>query len=249
MIGGRPIAEEVFINGQGPFKFLVDTGSQTNQIDAAIAQKLALIPTFRVEMATSNGAALVPGSRVQEVSLGDAIATQQEFMFTSLESIRTVSPNIQGVLGQEFLAHFDYLLDLANHRMIFNPGVPDGGIRSTFAMENGRPAVDTSEGRLVLDSGTDTSVLFRNASTAIAPPMAAAGLLTNTGSSSVSVLQNLRIKIAGREYRIARAAVLPKSPANETGLLPTGLFHAVYFCNSGNYVVFDPTSRADKLPN
>src|SRR5579872_6673730 len=90
LMGGRPVVDDVFLNGQGPFRFLVDTGAQTNQIEAPIARKLGLAPTFRVEMVTAAGTVPVAGGRVPEVSLGSATATNQEFLFTTLDGIHTL---------------------------------------------------------------------------------------------------------------------------------------------------------------
>jgi hypothetical protein len=231
-MGGRPVVDEVFLNGQGPFRFLLDTGAQTNQVEASIARKLGLTPTFRVEMATASGTIPVAGGHVAEVSLGSATASNQEFLFTTLDGIHTLSTDIQGVLGQEFLAHFDYLLDFAGHRLVFAAPAPEAGNRVNFAMIDGRPAIETSEGNLVLDSGTDTAVLFRASSSAPGDR-----IRTASGSASVSMLQNLRLRIAGREYRPASAASIPQSSQGEDGLLPASLFRAIFFSNSSHYAI------------
>src|ERR1700722_8909365 len=65
---GRPVVDSVFLNGEGPFRFLIDTGAQSNQIEASIARQLRLTPTFRTEMATVAGTIAVPGGRIAEVS-------------------------------------------------------------------------------------------------------------------------------------------------------------------------------------
>ena len=57
----------------------------------------------------------VAGSRIAKISLGSATASTQEILFSRLEGPHALSAEINGVLGQEFLTHFDYLLDFANH--------------------------------------------------------------------------------------------------------------------------------------
>jgi aspartyl protease len=235
LMGGRPVVDNVFLNGQGPFRFLLDTGAQTNQVQASIASKFGLAPTFRVEMATASGTILVAGGRIGEVSLGSATASNQEFLFTSLDGVHAFSTDIQGVLGQEFLTHFDYLLDFAGHRLIFGAILLKGGTRVDFEMNDGRPTIETSEGKLVLDSGTDTTILFRESSSA-----PGGRVRTASGSASVSMVQSLRLRIAGCDYRPAIAASLPRVSLGEDGLLPASLFHAVYIGNSGKYAILNP---------
>jgi hypothetical protein len=232
-MGGRPVIDDVFLNGQGPYRFLLDTGAQTNQVETSLARKLGLTPTFRLEMDTAAGTIPVPGGHIAEVSLGSAIASNQEFLFTTLDGVHNLSPDIRGVLGEEFLAHFDYLLDFAGHRLVFGAADPQGGSRVNFATVNGCPAIETSEGKLVLDSGSDTTLLFRASSSA-----PGGQIRTASGSASVSTIQNLRLRIAGREYHPSNAASVPgASQGGEDGLVPASLFHGILIRNSGHYVI------------
>src|ERR1039458_6524067 len=234
LVAGRPVVDGVFLNGQGPWRFLLDTGAQTNQVEASIARKLGLLPAFRTAIATTAGDALVTGGRVS------ATATNQEFLFTGLDGVRALAANIHGVLGQEFLSHFDYLLDFAGHRLVFGGPVPDGGSRAVMNLVDGCPTVETDRGKLVLDSGTETAILFGASSTG-----SARRIVTASGSASVSAVQNLRLRIAGRVYATA-AASLPRVSPQEDGLLPASLFNAVYVSNSGKYLVLDPATQSNR---
>ncbi len=240
MVSGRPVVEGIFLNGQGPLRFLLDTGAQTNQVDERIARKFGLAPTFRTAMGTAAGEVLVEGGRVAEVTLGPATAAKQEFLFTGLEGVHTLASNIQGVLGQEFLSHFDYLLDFAGHRLVIGGGAPDGGKRVGLNLVDGRPTVETDRGKLVLDSGTESAILFGSGGAGQGGRM-----VTASGSAAVSAVQRLKVRIAGREYVTSAASVARVSP-QEDGLLPASLFHAVYVSNSEKYLVLDPAPEAKR---
>ena len=243
LVGGRPVVDGVLSGGQGPSRFLLDTAAESNQLDLTIARKLGLTPTFQVEVVTATGVTLVPGAHLPELTLGSVTAHHQEFLFSNLEGIHQLSSEIQGVLGQQFLSRFDYLLDFGGRRITFGLSSPEGGSRLDFARVHGVPAIETSEGRLLLDSGTDSLVLFRSINSG-----PKARIFTNAGTSSVTVLPSLRLKIAGKDYRASNAALLPQSPGREGGLLPTSLFRALYICNSENYVVLNPKiGRAERL--
>jgi hypothetical protein len=202
-------------------------------MDALLAAELGLTPTFRVDLATAAGTTRVPGGRVAEVSLGTAKANGQEFLFTHLDGVHTLSGKIQGVLGQEFLSHFDYLLDLHGKRLVFGGDAPVGS-RIPFQLLDGRMAVPTNLGRLVLDSGTDIAVVFHGSAGG-----ATAGIRTASGFAAAQQVPAVRLRIGERDYR-SPAAFVTRPDAREDGLAPVGLFRSVFVSNSGGYVVMAP---------
>lgn len=232
-VQSRPVATGVYLNGQGPFRFLLDTGAQTNQLDAALRTKLALVPTFRTELATAAGSQLVPGLKMSEVRLGPAEAKDQEFLLTDLAAIKTLDHHIDGVLGQEFLAKFDYLLDFEGSRIIFGASAP-AGTQVRVQRRNGTMIVPTSEGSMVLDSGTSAAVLFRAGSSPNS-----ARIATASGVASASLEKAHRIKIAGHDYRPGQTAFAAASYTGVAGLLPASLFRSVFISNSGSYIVLE----------
>ncbi len=236
LMGGRPVVDDVYLNGQGPFRFLIDTGAASNQFDAALARKLGLEASFQLELATAGGTTFVKGGRVGEVRLGAAKASNQEFLFTTLDGVHALSSSIQGVLGEEFLAKFDYLLDFRNRRVEFaaEGGTAQGGAgtRAAFRMIEGLPAIQTSEGELAVDSGTDTTVLCR------AGQGAAAQIRTASGFAEVAT-GSVRVRIGEREVRPAQTAFAPRAALAADGLLPASLFRSVFFSNSGHYLVLE----------
>ena len=53
---GHPIVGGVFVNGHGPYQFLLDTGTNVDLIEAHLAEAIGLTPTFRTELSSSVGA-------------------------------------------------------------------------------------------------------------------------------------------------------------------------------------------------
>jgi hypothetical protein len=233
ILGGRPVASRVFLNGQG--RFLLDTGAQSNQVEASLVRKLGLAPSFQVEMDTASGTTRVPGGRVAEVTLGNATAANQEFLFTTMEAVHALSPDIQGVLGQEFLSRFDYLLDFRGRRLVFGATVQDGA-HILVRMIDGRMAIQTSYGDLVMDSGTEALILFHT------PASSAPGgtIRTASGAGAVSMVQDAMVRIGAKSYRPAMAAVVANPTAPEDGLLPASLFGSIFVSNSAHYVIAEP---------
>lgn len=232
---GRPLIEGVYANGHGPYRFLLDTGAETNQIHARLARSIGLEPSYRVQLATAAGVTEVAGGNGASIQMGSVTSSDQEFLFTDLASLREWSPDVQGVLGQAFLAKFDYLLDLHRKRLVLGGGEFEGA-RVPMEQFSGRLAVFTSLGHLVLDSGSNRLVLFRNDGRATKElARTAAGFLP------ARVVRKETLVVEGQTYAIGEAVALPR-PAQtpEDGLLAASLFRAIYVCNSGKYMILNP---------
>jgi hypothetical protein len=238
ILSGRPIVGGVYLNGQGPYRFLIDTGNQSNQIDPRLAQKLGLTPTFQVKLYTPSGSSLVPGTKVDKLTLGSSEATAQEFLINNLDGVHALSSDIQGILGQQFLSHFDYTLDFQHQQLTLGDS-PATGAHVPLRIVDGLMAVPTSQGDLVLDSGADTLFLFRESSHAPSSQIRA----DSGATSAVSIEKVYGLQIGERLYHPAGAIFHPVPAATHAGLLPANLFHAIFICNSAGYVVFDPATR------
>ena len=63
---------------------------------------------------------------------------------------------------------------------------------------------------------------------------------TETRALPANSSPTLKLIIDGREYRPSRAAYAPPTERHASGLLPASLFHSLYICNSGNYIIPNP---------
>jgi hypothetical protein len=233
---GRPIVDGVFVNGHGPYRFLLDTGANVNLIDSRLAQHIGMAPTFHVSLASAAGSVSTPGSDGNQVTLDTASAGQQKFLFSPLDAIHNDSPDIQGVLGEWFLSRFDYTLDLRNKQLSFEASVPQdpSQTRVPFTLVNGRPAVSTSLGAFVLDSGQSQLVLF-----GVEPNETTAQLHTIAGSQFVGRVNSKPVLIAGRKVAGGEAIAIPTRPEpGVDGLMPLSLFRLISISNSERYIAF-----------
>ncbi len=115
--------------------------------------------TFEVDLSSAAGKIPMPGSDGNEVELGAVKANEQKFLFSGMDAIHHLLPDVRGVVGQWFLSGFDYMLDLRGKRLEFGKQNVSGK-RSLFRPLNGRAAFSTRLGDLVLDSGADRLILF-----------------------------------------------------------------------------------------
>jgi hypothetical protein len=234
---GHPIVGGVYVNGHGPYQFLVDTGTNVDLIEPHLAEVIGLTPTCRAELTSSVGTTIVPAADGIEVRLGLVRANGQKFLLGGLETIRHRWPDVQGVLGQWFLSSFDYTVDSRGKWLDF--GKQDqSGTRSRFRLINGRMAISTSLGVLILDSGADRVVLF-----GVQPNIGSGRtgeLRTVTGSQQIGMAFNKQLVIEGRKIWRGDALAIPThSQPGVDGLLPISLFKTIYVCNSEGYIVFE----------
>jgi hypothetical protein len=232
---GVPVVDSVYVNGHGPYRFLVDTGATLNHIDLKLAKSIGLSETIHTELTTSVGVIPVSGGTGIEVVLGPARQDRQTFLFAGIDTVQKRWPDVQGMLGQEFLSHFDYFMDMRGKELQFGQHESGGKVvRASYQIDHGRPVISTSLGSLVLDSAALGLIRF-----GLTPDQITSELRTMSGTKQVGTVFST-LTIEGCSFWRGGATALPKSAeAGVDGLLPVGLFKSVYVSSSEGYVVFE----------
>jgi predicted aspartyl protease len=256
LLRGYMIVIPVTVNGAGPYEFLLDTGSNTTLINAEFARALRLRPIDRVELMTVAGSQIVPRARLESVAIGAKSAADVEAVFSDLRGARAISPEICGVLGQNFLYRFNYLINYRERRIEFEDG---GDLEKSLCGE--RTPVELREGRaliisagrerlqLVLDSGTPAMILF-NADARVSGLYQEPGdpqtsrLNSNLGSQVVWQRRLRNFSVGGVEFHDLRVTLCEAEDSCagrvEDGLLPTSLFQNIYFNHRKKFVMLNP---------
>jgi hypothetical protein len=231
----RPIVDGVYVNGRGPYRFLIDTGTNVNLIETRLARKIGMSASFQIELVSASGRIQASGSDGNEVSLDSAKANGQKFLFSDLDAIHDDSPDVMGVLGEWFLSQFDYTLDMEHQQLRFGKEAPQGTL-TQFQIINARPVVSTSLGILALDSGNNHLVLFGT----LGDLSTGSGyaLRSVSGSRAVGNVSGRPLIIQGRTFWNGDAVAISDRPEpGVDGLMPLSLFQAIYVCNSGGYMI------------
>ena len=248
-IGDHIIAVPVFLNGRGPFQFVLDTGTDSSIIDARLAQQLGLNTGDRLTLLTAAGHKTVTRTFAHTASVGQAVGRDLELLATNLDPVFH-DPSVRGVLGQNFLQGFDILLDYSKGTIaLLSPGeaVPPGGVHVPISLEHSRPALlwnvtPTRELRLLLDSGSSSLILFRTDIPNFQRCIVQACRQTVTTSTSAAtalsgILSFLVIGDARLHDVPATYMSQPAAGDNIDGMLPTALFHTVYINNHEHFAI------------
>jgi predicted aspartyl protease len=179
----------VMVNGKGPFRFVIDTGTGGEAfVSADLVAKLALQQTGEITLNDPSGQG---GRKVPMVLLASLQLAGVEFtgVKAAVHNLGSGDGACQGLLG--FALFRDYLLtlDYPNHRIALTSGglQPDGG-RSVLPlrMSAGIPIVSLAIGGAQIDAQIDSG-----GSGLSVPPQVASRLKFESEYSSLSTAHSL----------------------------------------------------------
>jgi predicted aspartyl protease len=235
-----PVAE-VCLNGKGPYRFIVDTGATASSVRPRLAAALGLSANYRVEIVTVAGLSYAPATAKVHIETSGAQAHDVELLWVEFRG----PSHIDGVLGQSFLSHFDYLINAdglhlgqpARQRAAALQAAP-----ISFTLREGRmliPAYTASHQHLdlIVDSAATVPVLFRT------PTQFSTSTLTAVNGAIAASAVNLPTLRVGRHwfYDVPAAVVASASShRTEDGLLPTNLFRAIFVDNQRGQITLQP---------
>ncbi len=228
---GAPVVE-AWVGGSGPLRMRVDTGAQSSVLSPEVVARVGLSAAWRVEVVTAAGSRIAPAAET-EIALGGE-TTRAEVLFYD------PGPGVDGILGQNALSRWNYVLDWESGAMRVVRG-EDGeptGERVPFDVVEGRMLLSVGlpgeRRRMVLDSGASHVVLFGGSP---AGGRVQGRLETGTGVAEVDVVRLARVSAAGRSFRGVIAAVAPAKGRAEGGLLPASMLGTFYVNNTRRYLV------------
>ena len=118
------IAVQVRVNGQGPFRLILDTGSPLTFISMRSARQLGLIPP-RQGSASKPGMLAIGGQVVlKSLSVGSAEIKSLDALILDhpiVEALGGLEGRLDGIVGFSFFARFHTTIDYLNSRVTFAP--------------------------------------------------------------------------------------------------------------------------------
>jgi hypothetical protein len=258
----------VTVNGAGPFDFILDNGCETSVVDPEIAQRLAMPVKGQATLVSVSREAAVSLATAKQVKLGEMSVSNLEVMVDPLRGPKASMPTIHGILGEDFLQHFDFLLDNREQRLVFEQ--ERGALLSMMegvrldlqkqVSSEGRPAYRqlVLHGRslqlggkdlaMQLDSGANVAMLYSRVNGSLFLQQHA-GMTTvvedgrRLGAQLVQVPSFEVGKVNMSDMPLAILDGRPDAPQGIDGALPTGVFRSIYFSHAAGFVILNP-SRA-----
>jgi predicted aspartyl protease len=238
----------VFIGGQGPFRFLLDTGSSASSVSESFAARIGAAAVAKAEIGTAAGRTVRPVVQLPRVTIGSAAADSLLASVLPDDVVSAVGRMFDGILGQDFLAPHNYTLDYRSRTLTWRTDTNDEpGTRLTLVRRNVQVLVELPQNRgrivrLVPDSGADSLVLFTQERKTPVDVDAVAGVVTLdslAGRSRVRPVSVRELKLGNLTLRNQPAVAVERRDAASQegdGLLPLHYFQKVTF-NAAGYVV------------
>jgi hypothetical protein len=262
------IVVAVRINQKGPFDFMVDTGSQMTLVDPSLASELDLKLQGTVGLVSVANYGQAPTTILDRLEADFHVVEKPLAIVQDLGPIRAADPRIRGVLGENFLGHFNLFIDNA-HKLVCldETGAMRDRVRGEHIPlltsqhpESDLPFIErlvisvhlsatgSRQILLQLDSGSDGPILYSRTKAPLwqeLQQVTAWAVIGRKERLAFSVLPPQDIRIGTRTLRqisfLTPVSVSQNFPArDEDGLLPTMLFQRVFINLADHYVVFDP---------
>jgi hypothetical protein len=268
MVAGALLVIPVKINQSGPFDFMVDTGSQLNVIDPALAAQLDLKSQGTVGLVATAARSQASVGILDSLEAGSKVVLKPLVVVQDLGPIQAADPRIRGVLGESFLAHFDVLIDysrgllcldetrlmqdyLRGERIpLLSPKHPETEVPFSERLVVSVNLSDVGNRPILLqvDSGSDGPILYAGNRELEQPLLKRAklqGQEVNDARRAFAVLPPEDMRLGSRTVRkvpfvtpATRSQNVPDR--EEDGILPTLLFQSVFISHSDHFVIFDP---------
>lgn len=252
----------VRIDHVGPYDFLVDTGTQLTMIDPLLAAELKLRTQDLVEVV---GLGLKEKASLGQVALletGSHTVANHRVLVHNLERLRLGHLRFRGILGGDFLGHFDVLIDYAHKMLCLDEAktmqaqvkgehivlVNELSVIGLPIIPVHLSGVGARQLLLILDSGTNSPFLYDPAkywASGLSESTPTLGRDADEVEQAFSVLPPRKIDIGSIGLEHVSFIAPARSggeifPDKVDGMLTTTLFDRVFISYVDRFVVLDP---------
>jgi len=187
LVNRHQIIVAVSVNKSGPYDFLLDTGTQVTMVDPSLAAELRLATSGEAEVASAGFHSTASFANLESLQVGSHSVANQKVLVYDLQNLQAPGLHIQGVLAEDFLEHFDMLIDNAHSLLCLDDSAgmrPEVKGQRVALLTPGHAPAQTGDGaplpkslivsvklsdgmrpvRLKLDSGANTPFLYNTSS-------------------------------------------------------------------------------------
>ncbi|MCU1339352.1 MAG: hypothetical protein JWO19_4933 [Bryobacterales bacterium] len=232
---------DTIINGRGPFRMLVDTGTTTSLLAPDSATAAGLAYDHRVVLISLGDETLVAATSTGELRVGSTTATGVEIAVAPIGHVRKIDRGAHGILGQSFLSRSAYLIDYARKKLWLGEDAMRRAVELPLILSaqqtNGRtilPVTLQAGGpfwRLTLDSGASNLIVNCNKRCPMITDLRSDGrIMALVGERPVLGGTLRQVEIGGARMSFVRALLIDADLADgqDEGVIPSQWFSAVY---------------------
>ena len=241
----------VTVNGSRTYAFLLDTGAAVTMLNHRLAKKLGLAATKEEWVYTFAGRVSLSVGRVDSLRIGDFRVDGSEVLIGDLGQLFNHSPEVDGIMGQDILSRFNYLVDRRAASLEIEEGnnlaAALSGTKVHFEKRGGIIYVPAARGalRLMLDSGNPYLVIYEDAAWRSNAVLATSGGESAVGSSlgrrTIRPTRLPTLEVGDIVLDNVQAYLATRGSGRlEDGFLPLHIFDSVYVNNLEDFLITNP---------
>ena len=250
----------VLINGQGPYSFLLDTGSSVTVVSPKLLSRFQEKAIGSSPFLTGVKTQRANWCQFDSIGLEGAEIGPVEVIGFSLDNHKDL--HVDGILGQDILHHYNYLLDYKKKVIVIDEDntlaaslnsatLPLAETESRLVIEITPKSTKEKRSLFILDSGANCLVVFKQDYEDYGLDVllrVGTEVQTVAGGSLVRTGEVRLFRIGNQELKDVPVTFIPVTPytANrpELGTFPLNWFGAVYFNHTQKSVTFDPQFKS-----
>lgn len=246
----------VVINREKGFRFLLDTGASTTVLSERLAKEAGVTSKHVKQVSTFAGKVSLSVGRVDSLRVGIHEIVGIDVLIADLGRLFNLHPEIEGILGEDFLSRFNYLLDRRCGKLEIEE---DGDLSSTLSgvrvsceKRGGKIHLPAAGGdlRLMLDSGNPYLVFYNDVASRLQPTGDIGDIKerkvvrSSVGSRSIRPFRIESLEIGGTMLRNVDAYLAVRGPGRvEDGFLPLAIFDSIYVNNLEKFLILNPARK------
>jgi hypothetical protein len=257
------------LDGTGPYDFVLDTGAQITTIDPQLESDLHPKHLGATHVTGIGSYSRAAYAQLELLEAGAYSMKQPLVLVQDLRQVQRTDARIRGILGSNFLEHFDLLIDYEHHILcldetkelqqkvkgeriaLTSPPHADRYLPFTLPMSVLIRLSGITERPLLLelDSGIDVPLLFdygKQLTQTQVVGTSRRGVEFNEVTQAFAVLTPQDMRVGSHSFRqisfitpVAAGTDLPVKP-DVDGVLPTSLFRSVFFSYADHFAVLQP---------
>jgi len=259
---------EVSVDGAGPYPFVLDTGATVTMVTGQLLQALNIAPTRSEVIASSFGESRQQQVSPRSLAVAGLGADNIEIDMLDAGQLGILEGHAQGILGENFLKHFDVLIDndrhtltldrtnrlaqsLAGERLALSLGdrSSEGLTPDRLIVALRAPSLVERSMLFLVDSGTNTAIVYPLKNETLFSRGVASGRIDSLNRNQTCRLARTPLTIGSQTYRQVMIAICENMTHNNIdndGLLPTRLFRRLFICHRNKYVIANPQAASNR---
>lgn len=203
---------DVAIQGDGPYRFLIDTGSQRTVVSTALAETLKLPIGPIVRVVSIAGEDHVATAKVESIDVGE-----RSFYDLTVPLLKDHHIGADGILGTDSLQHQRVLLDFTKNTIQIGDPQELGGTRGYEIVvrakrRSGRlimtnALIDGIRTDVIIDTGASTTIGNRALQQALRERIQGSGTLTSVTGQTLPVQFQLARKLRVDRLELSNVAI------------------------------------------